>query len=46
MAKKSVTYKIDPIVLVDFNNKAKSNAINKSQWIEIKMKEYLKEVRK
>ena len=46
MAKKSVTYKIDPIVLINFNTKAKDNAINKSQWIEIKMKEYLKEVSK
>jgi hypothetical protein len=43
MVKKPVGYKVEDTVLEDFNKKAKDNALNKSQWLENKMKEYLKE---
>ena len=43
MAKRTASYKIDINVLEDFNKKAKENAINKSQWLENKMAEYLKD---
>jgi len=46
LGKIRVEFEIEKEILVKFNIKAKENAINKSQWIENKMKEYLKEVRK
>lgn len=41
--KKSAAYMIDKEVLEQFNKKAKEKAINKSRWIENKMKEYVEE---
>jgi len=35
-----VEYKIEDDVLESFNKIAKGNALNKSQWIENKIKEY------
>jgi len=46
MIKKTVSYKVDHDVLIIFNQLAKDKAINKSQWLENKMKEYIKEVQK
>lgn len=46
MAKKPVSYKITDTVLEAFNKKAKENALNKSQWINNKMEEYVDEQKK
>jgi len=46
MAKKAVSYKIDEETVINFNKASREQALNKSKWIENKMKEYLKEVRK
>ena len=43
MAKRTASFKIDITVLEIFNKRAKENAINKSQWIENKMAEYLRD---
>lgn len=43
MDKKTVSYKIDKDIVEEFNKTAKEKAINKSQWIENKMKEFIKE---
>jgi hypothetical protein len=40
--KKSAAYIIEKEVLEKFNKKARENAINKSQWVENKMKEFIK----
>lgn len=42
--KKSAAYLVDKEVLEQFNKIAKENALNKSKWIENKMKEYVTEV--
>lgn len=41
MCKKSVTYKVDNKIVEQFNISAKENALNKSQWLENKMKEFI-----
>jgi len=41
--KRSVVYKIEDDVLESFNIIDKDNDLNKSQWIERKIKEYLEE---
>ena len=41
MTKKPAGYKVDDKVLEAFNKKAKENALNNSQWLENKMKEYV-----
>ena len=46
MGKKPVSYKITDTILDDFNKKAKEMAINKSQWLENKMKEFVNEKKK
>ena len=43
MGKKPVGYKVDEEVLKKFNEKSKQKAINKSQWLENKMKEFIEE---
>ena len=40
MAKKPVSYKVDEEVLTKFNKLSKENALNRSLWLQIKMKEY------
>lgn len=42
--KKMVTFTIDENVLNQFNLLSKKNAINKSVWIENKMKEFLEDL--
>ena len=44
--KRIATFNIEDKVLVLFNKKAKENAINKSQWIQLKMEEFIEEVKK
>jgi len=44
--RKPVAYKVDEDVLKEFNEKAKEKAINKSQWLENRMKEFIKEANK
>ena len=39
--KKTVTYTIDENVIKAFNKETNFNSINKSKWIENKMKEYI-----
>ena len=46
MTKKAVGYKVEDTILEEFNKKAKENALNKSQWLENKMKEFIQEVTK
>ena len=41
--KKAAGYKIDEEILKKFNELAKIKAINKSQWIENKMSDFIKE---
>ena len=41
--KKVAGYKIDEEILKKFNELAKIKAINKSQWIENKMSDFIKE---
>jgi hypothetical protein len=43
---KKVSHSIDEKVLAEFNKKAKENAINMSKWVEMKMKEFIEEVKK
>lgn len=43
--KKMVSYKVDEKILNEFNQTSKKNALNKSQWLENKMIEYLKVVK-
>lgn len=43
--KKMVSYKIDEKILKEFNKVSKEKAINKSQWIENKMVDFLKEMK-
>lgn len=43
MAKKPVGYKVEEKIKEEFNRVAKEQALNKSQWLENKMVEYLRE---
>ena len=43
MSKVPVGYKVEKEILEEFNVKAKEKAINKSQWLENKMKEFIEE---
>lgn len=44
--KKVAGYKIDAEILREFNISAKENALNKSQWLENIMKEFVKNSKK
>lgn len=39
-------YTIDETLKKQFDTVAKENALNKSQWLQLKMKEYIEEVNK
>ena len=39
-------YTIDEKIKKEFDKVAKENALNRSQWLQIKMNEYIEEVKK
>ena len=38
-------YTIDEVLKKEFDKVSKENALNRSQWLQIKMKEYIEDVK-
>ena len=43
---KSITFSVDDEVLDEFRTICKGRAINQSAWINLKMKEFIEEIKK